>query len=88
MFIPGACHVSPSFVMFVRILQGLVEVSASTLHDYVLLCKKTQESNLRSSSILLHIPLSLGTTNTGGNQKSVDFLPNSLAPAFHSTVID
>ena len=27
LFIPGACQVSPGFVMFVRVLQGLVEVN-------------------------------------------------------------
>ena len=31
LFIPGACQVSPGFVMFVRVLQGLVEVSVMNM---------------------------------------------------------
>ncbi len=46
MFIPGACHVSPSFVMFVRILQGLVEVSTGALHDRVTIEKKTSPASI------------------------------------------
>ena len=36
LFIPGACQVSPGFVVFVRVLQGLVEVSViNTLYGRV-----------------------------------------------------